>query len=449
MESDSEGPSRSIVSSLSSRNNCGLEVDATIAFLRLIVRTFPSSQLTRPLLHSLSEKRGNTTRLCREFREKNWTCFRAVVEHTLIPGVSATASADSPSAVGSIHPQILFSENEDYASKDYTTVEVDCIVKLPFAPGSAIAWTQDPAHPVDVLVLDAAGGSPLLSRMAPLTTSPLPVDAVPTSYPASAVFDAAVSVASGNVTGVDSDSTRSSVHYPSGATHYIVGEVYCPHGPGRSGAVQKLLQVERILGFLVIKEGKRFAVDCIAGMVFMGPHLNKSMRQLIVDVLTQNQDVLPWLWQLYAYKRVFAFKTPDFSVGVLSGFHHELALEDMSDSLQRLEVSTCAAFTMQSDHLQRMETVASEQSDHMKRMESVVSDRMQCMETVASEQSDRMKRMESVVSEQSDRIKRMESVVSEPSDRMKRMESVVCEQSDRMKRMEAALIKIVASLSPA
>ena len=201
--------------------------------------------------------------------------------------VVATGSALSPSARNPID------FTGDYSNTTFEKVEIDCLVKMPALPGSI--WTRDPSSSSELFHIRAAGHEAL--------------------QPAPPRGAAAAPAAGLPLAGADNErlSTTSALHYPPGSSHYIIGEAYGPLNLDTAGAskpIQKLLQLERILCFILAKEGKSVAdiCSCVLGVVLIGPAMDSPTCAAVFAALSHYQSSLQRLWALSVAGRLFAIR---------------------------------------------------------------------------------------------------------------------------------------------
>ena len=243
----------------------------------------------------LTQDHASLTRVSRTFKEAAWAGPFASARQRFC---SQTLDASKPQ-----QSLIDFSSKAAYTSRDFKEVQADCLVKIPVL--DTLEWRTDPAanRPVWLLTPDGVRNLPRITLV---------------RAPSHALLDA-VSVMS-------DDSTCTSKHYPSGATHYVVGEVYNPHSDSRIKGTQKLLQLERMLCFLCAKEDKE-VLDCVAGAMFIGHHLDAPMRNMLHEALSACRNVLPQLWSLAIAQRLLVFQTPAYHDAAVQGFRDSLMLE--------------------------------------------------------------------------------------------------------------------------
>lgn len=185
----------------------------------------------------------------------------------------------------------------DYSGVAFDKLEVDALVKVlmpaPNAHGNRV-WTRDPAQTTSRLFhISATGHGPLAEAGGAVAIDvPLPPDASDTTR-----------------------STRSSLHYPTGASMYVVGEAYGPLASGSAAGgtpIQKLLQLERILCFLLAKERTRIEniTSCVLGVVFLGTSLDSDTCKKIFGTLHHYRTVLKRLWMLSEAGRFLVLHLP-------------------------------------------------------------------------------------------------------------------------------------------
>ena len=285
-----------VVASLSDRSSKSLEASASTKFLRFVHEAFPSVHLDT-YFDVLTQDRALLTRTSRTFKEAAW--------------VSQFASARRlfySQMLDAVKPQqswIDFSSKAAYTSRDFKELQADCLVKIPFL--HALEWRVDPAAKRPVWLLTQDGVRTLPAHLAfnrSLHSGP-PRDG------SSVVSD---------------ESTCTSKHYPSGATHYVVGEVYNSHGDSPIKGTQKLLQLERMLCFLCAKEDKA-VLDCVAGAMLLGHHFDAPMRDKLYDALSACRVALPCLWSLASAQRLLVFQTPAYHDATIQAFRDNCLLD--------------------------------------------------------------------------------------------------------------------------
>ena len=254
------------VQSLASAHSDAVEAGAAVAFLQLVHAAFPTAHLmdlSRPLFSAASQPVANRVFAEREFGEAFRRGRAAYAAATLDVGTLLRPPADGVA--------LDFSSGAKYAGRDFDELEADCVVKLPLA--GLTEWAQDAS---------AEGGSRLLFVAPTDARQRLPDSAAPATLRA------------------DGHCSRFSVeNYPSGAAAYVLAEVYAPLG-GRAvqQQAQKLLQAERLLQFLVAKEGAAGVRDVVLGFVFMGPHMDAAAAARLHATLAHYSEALPCLWAL-------------------------------------------------------------------------------------------------------------------------------------------------------
>jgi len=181
--------------------------------------------------------------------------------------VAATLSAGAPLRPPADGDALDFSAGAEYAGRDFGELEADCIVKLP--PAGLAEWTQDASAITE-------GGSRLLFVAPAGARQSLPESAAPAA--------------------LRSDAGCQGEHHPPGAAAYVLAEVL--GGRAALQQAQTLLQAERLLQFLVAKEGAAGVRDVVLGFVFMGPHVDASAAARLYATLAHYRAVLPCLWAL-------------------------------------------------------------------------------------------------------------------------------------------------------
>jgi hypothetical protein len=174
-----------------------------------------------------------------------------------------------PTAQPLSHPQLTVKGAEvgarcpRYMSRAYTTVEVDCLLKVP-APAdplwdltrySSSLFTICPSSPVSSL------------SALPLPTPPAQPSPESSSPPLLYILGGAVHMVQGSAAGSE------------------------------QMLVQKLLQAERNVRFLMAKEGKDLK-DCILGVIFFSSLLSDRNRKKLRSALKYYSDYLPCMWEL-------------------------------------------------------------------------------------------------------------------------------------------------------
>jgi hypothetical protein len=103
-------------------------------------------------------------------------------------------------------------------------------------------------------------------------------------------------------------------------------------GAGASTPIQKLLQLERILCFVLAKESKSIAdiCSCVLGVVLIGPSMDSATCAAVFAALSHYQSSLRRLWALSKAGRLLAIRLQPLVAQVQQG-------------LQRVEAETAAA----------------------------------------------------------------------------------------------------------
>jgi hypothetical protein len=331
-----------ILTSLDSERSLLIDAEYATSFLAAVHTAFPTANL-EGFRDGLSETRGATTRLRREFKESDarWReAFTAAREDfavtTLRPGAALRPPRDPKLAVN-------FSPDAKYAKPSYEKVEADFLVKVPFhGTSDSVAWTREPAADEATglfFIAPAENSQQQLTRMAaPTRTSPRRRS--PHDGAAAAAAPSLGSTSSLDTSTHSAGSTNTATHYPPEASHYIVGEAYAPHRDAAVGtvttAVQKLLQLERLLRFLVVKEGSKAVTDCVLGAVSLGSHLSEVVRGKLFVTLKHYQMALPLLWELQCAGRLLAWLPASALLPVVV-YRQQLALERVDEQLVTLQ----------------------------------------------------------------------------------------------------------------
>jgi hypothetical protein len=180
----------------------------------------------------------------------------------------------------------------DFSGRQLEEFEIDCLVKLS-APAGSI-WTRDPAAAASVLFhIRESGLEPLAP--APPSDALTAADAggMPTQ-PAGAFEDKL--------------SSTTLLHHPPSAPHYVIGDVVGGEGDGAPPPVQKLLQLERNLCFILEKERKPVAdiCSCVLGVVLIGPSMDSPTVAAVFAALSHYKSSLQRLWALSEAGRLLA-----------------------------------------------------------------------------------------------------------------------------------------------
>ena len=268
-----------------------MQHSAGLSFLSAVHAAFPLAALADFRPHLLALGADSQQRVSRVFKssklelEPLFNQAQKTFADVVSIGKRLPASAE---------PAINFSGA--YSSTDFTELEVDCLVKIAATPGAQ--WTRDPS---------AVAGEQLV-RITKEGHEQLPEAPAPIPDPRHERQPPPHEAANERL------STATAVHYPPGASHYIVGEVYGPldsRSPSaRATPIQKLLQLERILCFLLAKERKGIAniCSCILGVVMIGPSLSDSVARGIYAALAANKRALKRLWALSKAGRLLAIR---------------------------------------------------------------------------------------------------------------------------------------------
>ena len=266
--------------SLETAHSKSCEAEASVAFWKFTHAAFPGAALESVHSQLMGGQRliSNRNFTASALPEAFAAGREAFIAATLIPAPKHPPPA--PKVMG-----IDFSLSALFTKGSYEQVEADCLLKLPaLVPCD---WTKDPAALDPPRFIAPAHQQALPDRQGPSVQTQ--------------------SGGGGQASGA-ARSRFSSENYPENSAMYVVGEVYAPLASMDSlrGTVQKLLQAERTLQFLVAKEGKPLG-DCVLGMVFMGPHMDKTLTHGLFLSLEHYQTLLPCLWSLYEMRRLLAY----------------------------------------------------------------------------------------------------------------------------------------------
>jgi len=295
------------LSSLATAHSDAVEADAAVAFLQLVHAAFPAAHLMdlrATLVGVHLQPLSNRIFYAREFPD--------VFDRSRAAFIKATLEPSPPPPPAPAHADTIdFSPSAKYAGRNYTELEADCIVKLPLPPTGQAEWACD-ASTVASPAIRADDGRSLRfiapqgpRQMLPERGEPAVVLGGPQVLVASEARDAcahSLSSAGSPLRAAETHagSTRfSDDFYPAGSAVYIVAEVYTALGQrSQQQQAQKLLQAERLLQFLVAKQGVDSARDAALGFVFMGPRLNAAAAARLHATLVHYSVVLPRLWEL-------------------------------------------------------------------------------------------------------------------------------------------------------
>jgi hypothetical protein len=333
------------------------------AFLQTVHQAFPAAVID---FQGPMTKLDGPIRLCTTFKNpsrKNRAAFRQGRQAF----VKSTQSGPTLTASANVNERIQFEDTEDQreecTARVYDNVEIDALVKIPYhgepwtvEPGnSTVGFIANQKHQVvpergtptrsvkedgfphttaTVAGLPAAHAAVAVDEDSVTAALAYAAAAVPTSVPATVravTTDAHSCSKSGASVRCDSDSsTCTEKHYPIGATHYVFGEIY--FGLTDEHKVQKLLQVERMLQFLLTKEGRSSILDCVAGVLFIGT-FNAKGRAAMHRSLEHYRSALPLLCQLCASKRLLAIRVKDDDDAPLRAYSAAVELEELKKAL--------------------------------------------------------------------------------------------------------------------
>ena len=292
--------------------------------MRVVRGAFPTAAFDAA---GLAELYGGRPRFMRKFLEDKWRREFQAARSAFVSATLAKPLPDSSSGSKALWADITLPDGSvvkaNYVNAAFDSIEVDCILKI--CIGGGVDWTQDP---------DVARSSGELFFASTSADASVPTRPSPPFETARWRRSCAQSDAS----------TCTALHYDPLATFYIVGEVFYPlpknaeshsahhHNP----AVQKLLQLERLLQFLSCKECKSVK-DCVGGALLIGPTFNRETRAHIVDELRNFPARFPCLCMLQGLKRLLLLELPQSSAAAVALFRdHESVLDRMTAMEHRL-----------------------------------------------------------------------------------------------------------------
>ena len=302
-------------------HSTAIEHSGGLSLLQAVHAAFPLAQLDSYSDVLLRRGKSSKVRISRIFKPGAplWVSFRRAQE--AFTEVVALGSALAPPAENAINFAGV------YSGCRFKEIEIDCLVKLP-APAGSI-WTRDQASASDLFHIRATGHEPLAP--APPPAAAAAAGGRP-ALPAGA-FD-------------DKLSTITALHYPPGATHYVIGEAYGTlnlEGAGASTPIQKLLQLERILCFILEKKRKPVAdiCSCVLGVVLIGPSMDSGTCAAVFAALSHYQSSLQRLWALSEAGRLLAIRLQPLVAQLLLGLQRVGA--GVARVVTRVEAATARA----------------------------------------------------------------------------------------------------------
>lgn len=268
------------IGSLKSAHSTAVEESGGLALLTAVHASFPLAAVENYGSVLVERGRGTRIRLTRLFGHSGkWASVFGQARSTFSDGISNGLLLPAPR-----RPELKIDFTGDYTSIDFEEVEIDSLIKIA-PPRGTHAWTTDPSLGASarLVKIGPASQRSLKPKIPVSPSSPLP-------FPPQLAYE-------------DGLSTTSSVHYPPLATHYVIGESY---GPLSSGAavvtkpIQKLLQLERILCFLLAKERMKVSKigSCVLGVIFIGPSIGSQQRTDLFESLYHYRTALKRLWAL-------------------------------------------------------------------------------------------------------------------------------------------------------
>lgn len=301
------------------RSNATLESDAGVHFLRMLHVSFPTVAINTD---TLLQQQGKNTRLRRVFKPHSKRYRVAFLEsrkqfvlHTLDTGTKIPVMKSLGDARLYFDGTRPDGKPNDYVKGTYEEIEIDCLAKVCLPPG--FEWMTDSAQSSSFDVSFLAENKH--DQQVPVHSSQEAASTRRASITSSMSATASVL------------STQSDKHYPDGASHYIVGEAY--HTMGSTVPFQKLLQLERVLRFLLVKEKQSDVLQCIAGAVFLGS-FDESARSRMAKVLKHYSDALPLLFKLQQNRRFLAINMQQHSTTAVDHLRMERQLLRQQDAMQ-------------------------------------------------------------------------------------------------------------------
>ena len=386
--SDGSPARSSVVSSLSYRQSRGTESSASVAMLRFVRSSFPILPLETVFDMLLGGPQGEPTFSHRTFTATgiHGPAFEAGRKSFI---ANTLEKLKPPPSVPLNHPLIrlepvnIEGKAPKYVSKNYTSVEMDSLLKVPWledmqwdmgCEGSSGFFTIRSSSPLSPPSTSSTPAPTPLELASPgfnttPPSSPCSLSSgsqpIPSSFstntqlldheesPSLGVVSAFKRIGSGaGVGGGHNPSLRpspsfSDKHYLKGSSMYILGETHLSLGAKEENEqllVQKMLQAERNVCFLTAKEGKSVE-ECILGVIFFSSKMTKTFGVRLGNALKYYKDSLPCLWKLCGMSR--------FMGCTLEDTHH-------SAPIMRLEVKMERRFDQVGGRMDRLEAKVDE-----------------------------------------------------------------------------------------
>ena len=311
---------RSLVEGLSQHSSATQQASACIHFLRALHAAFPTTAVNTDCL---LQQQGKETRLRRVFKRSKFCAAFDTARQDFITFTLEVGKSIVPPTSTLDEARLFFEGNRadgrvaQYTKHAYDEIEVDSLAKVCLP--SDFVWQTDTAQSRSYNVA-------FFAKQGDGQT--VPVRREPDTPPMRRASSAA---------SVDSPrsakSTSSAAHYPEGASHYVIGEAYNAIS-SLLPPFQKLLQVERTLRFLLVKENCTRISDCVAGALFIG-FFDEHARTRMAQMLQHYAAALPLLSELQSNRRFLAINMPQHSTTAVEQMRAERATERVILKMER------------------------------------------------------------------------------------------------------------------
>ena len=311
---------RSLVEGLSQHSSATQQASASIHFLRALHAAFPTTAVNTDCL---LQQQGKETRLRRVFKRSKFCAAFDTARQDFITFTLEVGKSIVPPTSTLDEARLFFEGNRadgrvaQYTKHAYDEIEVDSLAKVCLP--SDFVWQTDTAQSRSYNVA-------FFAKQGDGQT--VPVRREPDTPPMRRASSAA---------SVDSPrsakSTSSAAHYPEGASHYVIGEAYNAIS-SLLPPFQKLLQVERTLRFLLVKENCTRISDCVAGALFIG-FFDEHARTRMAQMLQHYAAALPLLSELQSNRRFLAINMPQHSTTAVEQMRAERATERVILKMER------------------------------------------------------------------------------------------------------------------
>ena len=367
--STTPSPPSSVVSAISQRLSRQTEGAGSIAMLRLAHACFPAQALDSAFDKLLAGPSGGPAFSNRRFTEtgRYASAFRSAKADFVDTTLKPLEKLSPPQSLN--HPLIMMAavdprgESPKYVASNYIEVEMDSLLKVPapadpqwdltrddsssfffIRPSSPLSPASTPPSqkPQQSSTIMLGGGSTSSNAampnhiLLPQSQHSLSLSAGVEKSSVGGSGDQSPALTQQN-NGSQSPTLTQQI-YPEGASMYIVGETHMAQGDKESNAqmlVQKLLQAERNVRFLVAKEGKDMK-DCILGVIFFSSLLSDRNRRKLGSALKYYWKYLPCMWELSRMGR--------FMGCALEEVHYSAPLMRLEITLGRLEIKMDKGF---------------------------------------------------------------------------------------------------------